>query len=176
MWNRTIQAQSQLLDLYHSMLQEVNQSITEGLQNAERLQRSQIDLAREALERNGRLADRIWGQRNFSELLVAQSQLAADQMAEGMDVWRSYLRAVQDSQLATLSSTRARVEEATAEVAKATEEAARKAQDITKGTDITRAAGREGKAAARAASNWSGVERRKATNAQYSGMERRKAA
>jgi hypothetical protein len=175
MFNRTIQAQSQLLDMYYSMVREVNQSITESLQNAEKLQRSQIDLAVEALERNGRLADRLWNQKNLSGLLVAQTQLSADQVSEGMDLWRNYVRALQDSQLATLSSTRARVEEATEEVAKAAEEAARKAQTITKGTDITRPAGKETRSGAKAPV-WSGIERRKAANTEYSGIERRKAA
>lgn len=177
MWNRTVQAQSQLLDIYYSMMREVNESITAGVRNAEQLQRSQLDLTRQALERNGQLADRIWNQKNLSEVLVAQSQLAADQVAEGIGIWRSYLRALQDSQLATLSSTRERVEEVTDEMRRASEEVARKAQDITstKGADLTKP--REGGAGKAAKTPlWTGIERRKASNADYSGIERRKAA
>jgi hypothetical protein len=173
MWNRTIQAQSQLLDIYYSMMREMNESITAGVRNAEQFQRSQLDLTKQALERNGQLADKIWNRKNVSELVVAQSQLAADQVAEGMDVWRNYLRALQDSQLATLSSTRARVEEVTDEVRRASEETAQKAQEIAKGTDFTkpRDTGKGGKV-----SLWTGAERRKAANTAYSGIERRKAA
>ena len=173
MWNRTLQAQSQLLDIYFSMVREVNESFTAGVRNAEQFQRSQLDLTKQALERNGQLADRIWNQKNLSELAVTQSQLAADQIAESMDLWRSYLRAFQDSQLATLSSTRARVEEVTDDVRRATEETARKAQEIGKAADFTkpRDTGKGGKA-----SQWNGIERRKAANASYSGIERRIAA
>ena len=185
MWNRTIQAHTQLFDIYFSMMREVNESITAGVQNAEQLQRSQLDLTRQVLERNGQIADRIWNQKNLSELATAQSQLAADQMAEGMNLWRNYVRALQDSQLATLSSTRERVEQVTDEVQRATEETARKAQDLVKGSESTKSSElikgsdwskpRETGKSSKSAS-WSGIERRKAANTAYSGLERRKVA
>jgi hypothetical protein len=184
MWNRTIQAQTQLFDIYFSMMREVNESITTGVKNAEQLQRSQLDLTRQVLERNGQIADRIWNQKNLSELATAQSQLAADQVAEGMNLWRNYVRALTDSQLSTLSSTRERVEQVTDEMQRATEETARKAQDLVKGssdksTELikgsdwskSRETGKSSKSG-----SWSGIERRKAANTAYSGLERRKVA
>ena len=157
MWNRFMEGQSRLFELYADLIQTSNAAIAATLQNTERLQRAQIAL--------------------LTNYLAEQGELAKLQASQGIKMWRVFLSGVRETREAPfeeeVEATQTEVERAAEALMQARDEALRVA--ALNATGLMQDASESALAAVRQPA-WSGPERRTALATAYGGIERRRAA
>jgi hypothetical protein len=156
MWNRFLEGQSRLFELYADLMVTSNAAIAASLQNTERLQRAQIAL--------------------LTNYLAEQNELVKLQASQAMEMWRVFLGGAQATQEAPaddeVEGTQDEVEHAAEALMRARDEALRVALNAT---GLMQGASESAMAAIRQPA-WNGPERRSPLATAYSGVERRRVA
>lgn len=168
-----MQAQTDWLDVYRSMISGVTETFQLALRNMERVNEQQLHWVRAAMEKNHRLTHRLAEARNANDLFLAHSEHAFSQAALNIEVWWRLCRAMQDGQMAVMSSLEAQVVQTTRAARRLHDQASRSLQDASS-VAFSPAGGQAG--SDKQATAWDGVERRTATVVPFAGPERRKAA
>lgn len=169
-----MQAQTDFLDMYRPITSAATEALKVALRNMERLNEQQLQWVRVALEQNDRLANRLAEVRSIDDLFHAQRQFAFSQVTQGIEGWWRLFRAMQDSQLETMSRMEAQVAQATQAARRTYDLAIQTMQEASSMAFST--AGTEQPGTEKRGTAWSGVERRKASVVPFPGPERRKAA
>ena len=113
----TMQNQSQFVDIYRSMARAAAESSKTVLQNTERLHQQQLQIVRDALERNMKAAAQLAEVKSIDELLAVQSQLIGAQFAHGMETWRAMVRVAGESQATLMAQMQTQAADAASSVA-----------------------------------------------------------
>ena len=156
MWNRFLEGQSRLFELYADLMVTSNAAIAASLQNTERLQRAQIAL--------------------LTNYLAEQNELVKLQSSQVMEMWRVFLGGGQATREAPAEEPaeemQNEMEHAAEALMKARDEALRVALNAT---GLMQGAGESALAAIRQPA-WNGPERRSRLATAFSGVERRRVA
>ena len=111
MQQQIMQTQKQFVDLYRSSLRSMNEAMKASLENAERVQRQQLDLLRGAIEDSTRSAGQLGEMSNLDDLMQVQARIAGAQLQRTMEFWSSVWRAAGESQAAVISQMRSQAGE-----------------------------------------------------------------
>src|SRR5258706_2421720 len=90
--------QNQFFDLYRNGITTATQVATMSLQNAARLQETQLGMVRDILDESTRSAERLNNAKSIDELLALQSQLAGAQLGRIAEFWSSVWQAAAENQ------------------------------------------------------------------------------
>src|SRR5258706_13508927 len=85
-------------DLYRNGITTATQVDTMSLQNAARLQETQLGMVRDILDESTRSAERLNNAKSIDELLALQSQLAGAQLGRIAEFWSSVWQAAAENQ------------------------------------------------------------------------------
>ena len=111
MQQQIMQTQKQFVDLYRSSLRSMNEAMKASLENAERVQRQQLDLLRGAIEDSTRSAGQLGDMASLDDLMQVQARIAGAQLQRTMEFWSSVWRAAGESQAAVISQMRSQAGE-----------------------------------------------------------------
>ena len=126
--------QSHFLDIYRSMARATNDSIMATLESTQKIHQKQIDIVRSAIEQGQNASRELSQVDNMDDLVSAQSQIIGAQVAQGLETWRSWFRAMGDLQMTFMSQAQNQMSQVT--------QSARQAYDLTRKAteDATRVA------------------------------------
>lgn len=90
--------QPQFFEFYRAGMRTMTEVMQASLENAERLQRQQLDVLRGAVEDNVRSAREIADAKSFDEIMSLQTRYSRAQLDRTIDFWARMWRSASEAQ------------------------------------------------------------------------------
>lgn len=124
--------QAQLFDLYRAGIRSATDMMKVSLEHTEKLQQTQLQLIRSALDENNRSSSQAGEMKSIDDMVALNSRLAGAQFERLAEFWANWWRAAGDAQKSMIEQVQSQMGHAREQMREGYSLAARATEDATR--------------------------------------------